>query len=483
MRPGPRNLVALAGGAVGVLALLDAGPWRPGWLLFKQNRLVEGDALPAFGADPGAAGLLLALWLAVALVALLPWRGRAWLLAALASTALVVALASVGGAARELMDGAPPSARVSLLGGVWLTLLACYVALFGAVDDAPRRAATRLLLPVPGLLGAVWLVAGGALGELGLARELAGQGGDFRAELARHLALAGTSLLMACLIGVPAAIAAARRPGVARFVLPSAGFVQTLPSLALFGLLVAPLAQMGQRLTVAGAARLALLGLLPLLLLLALRRWPRAATAPAWGWLRGLLLLVPVAPGALLAVIAAVVVNGLLAALLGGGAVPRWPAGDAPLATLGVRGIGSAPALIALTLYALLPIVRNTYTGLTGVPRAATEAGLGMGMSPRQLLLRVQLPLALPLVVDGVRAAAVLTVGTTTVAYLIGAGGLGVFIQRGIDQVVPDLVLLGAVPIILLALLADLLLRGLGRALTPHGVREPAPREPGSVGA
>lgn len=288
---------------------------------------------------------------------------------------------------------------------------------------------------------------------------------------------------MACLIGVPAAIAAARRPGVARFVLPSAGFVQTLPSLALFGLLVAPLAQLGQRLTVAGAARLALLGLLPLLLLLALRRWPRAATAPAWGWLRGLLLLVPVAPGALLAVIAAVVVNGLLAALLGGGAVPRWPAGDAPLATLGMRGIGSAPALIALTLYALLPIVRNTYTGLTGVPRAATEAGLGMGMSPRQLLLRVQLPLALPLVVDGVRAAAVLTVGTTTVAYLIGAGGLGVFIQRGIDQVVPDLVLLGAVPIILLALLADLLLRGLGRALTPHGVREPAPREPGSVGA
>ena len=203
----------------------------------------------------------------------------------------------------------------------------------------------------------------------------------------------------------------------------------------------------------------------------------------ATGVLLVALLLVPVAPGALLAVIAAVVVNGLLAALLGGGAVPRWPAGDAPLATLGVRGIGSAPALIALTLYALLPIVRNTYTGLTGVPRAATEAGLGMGMSPRQLLLRVQLPLALPLVVDGVRAAAVLTVGTTTVAYLIGAGGLGVFIQRGIDQVVPDLVLLGAVPIILLALLADLLLRGLGRALTPHGVREPAPREPGSVGA
>ena len=150
---------------------------------------------------------------------------------------------------------------------------------------------------------------------------------------------------------------------------------------------------------------------------------------------------------------------------------------DRPLASVGVRGIGSAPALIALTLYALLPIVRNTYTGLKGVPSAATEAGRGMGMSPRQLLLRVQLPLALPLVVEGLRAAAVLTIGTTTVAYLIGAGGLGVFIQRGIDQVVPDLVLLGAIPIILLALLVDGLLRILGTALTPRGVREPRPSQ------
>lgn len=477
MRPTPRNLVALAGSAVGALALLEVGAWRPGWLLFKQNRLLEGDALSAFGADPVAAGLLLALWLAAALAALLPWRGRAWLLAALASAALVATLSFVGGAARELTEGAPASARVSLLGGVWLTLLGCYVVMFGAFNDAPRRFTTRLLLVLPGLLVAAWLVLSGALSELGLARELANQGGDFRAELARHLALSGTSLLVAGLIGVPAAIVAARRPAVARFVLPCAGFVQTLPSLALFGLLVSPLAQLGQRLTVAGAGRIALLGLLPLLLLALLRRWrprrPRAAAKPLWSTLRGLLLLMPLAPGALLAMTFAVVVNGLLAALLGGGSAPRWPAGEAPLAALGVRGIGSAPALIALTLYALLPIVRNTYAGLKGVPRAATEAGRGMGMSPRQLLLRVQLPLALPLVIEGLRAAAVLTIGTTTVAYLIGAGGLGVFIQRGIDQVVPDLVLVGAIPIILLALLADVLLRGLARALTPRGVREP----------
>ena len=143
----------------------------------------------------------------------------------------------------------------------------------------------------------------------------------------------------------------------------------------------------------------------------------------------------------------------------------------APLSSLGVRGIGTAPALIALTLYAFLPIVRNTYTGIKEVPQAATEAGRGMGMSPGQILRRVELPLALPLIMEGVRASTVLTIGIATVAFLIGAGGLGVFIQNGISQQVPDLILLGALPIIGLALLADALLRGLGQLVTPRGIR------------
>lgn len=486
----PRNPVALLGSVTGVLALLELGPWRPGWLLFKANRLVLGDAHSAFGLDASLTWALLALWSAVALLSLLPTRARAPLLALLSTAVLVTALLFVGGAAREITQAAAPSARVSLQGGVWLTLLACYVVLYGAVSQAPRRQRAALLAPA--LVAAGWVVFSGSLNELGLARELANQGGDFRAESARHLALAGSSLLVAALIGVPAAILAARSAAVARWVLPGAGLVQTLPSLALFGLLVSPLARLGQELTVGTAVWVALGGLAPLLLLVALRRLrrrrpqrPSTAAAPAVAGLRALLLLLPVAPGALLAVILAVSLNGLLAALLGAGSLPRWPAWDAPLAAIGVRGIGSAPALIALTLYALLPIVRNTYTGLNGVPRAATEAGRGMGMSPRQLLWRVQLPLALPLVIEGVRAAAVLTIGTTTVAYLIGAGGLGVFIQRGIDQVVPDLVLLGAIPIIVLALLADGLLRALGRWLTPRGVRDEAPdaRLAAAVGA
>jgi osmoprotectant transport system permease protein len=457
-------------------------------VLFKANRLVLGEAHSAFGLDPLIAGVIMGLWLAASLVALAPWRARPWLLAVLASAAAVAALLFVAGAANDLTAGASPSARVSLEGGVWLTLIAAYVVLFGAVSEAPRR--LRALMVAPVLAVFTWLAVTGTFSELGLVRELVNVGGDFRAELARHLSLSGTSLLVATLIGVPAAVAASRSPSVARWVLPGAGLVQTLPSLALFGLLVAPLAQLGRSITLGTALLVVLVGALALLTLLRVRPSGRSRggqaehgerrTRGARRLLGALFALLPVAPGALLAVLLAVVINGLLASVLGAGSAPAWPAWTEPLSALGVRGIGSAPALIALTLYALLPIVRNTFTGLEAVPRAATEAGRGMGMSPRQLLLRVQLPLALPLIVGGLRAAAVLTIGTTTVAYLIGAGGLGVFIQRGIDQVVPDLVLLGAIPIIVLALLADALLRAVGAALTPRGVREPVAEAQGA---
>src|SRR5690606_8218830 len=137
----------------------------------------------------------------------------------------------------------------------------------------------------------------------------------------------------------------------------------------------------------------ALLGALPLVVLFAVRWLRRRRLAPGeapgpagttWRVVSAVLKLLPVAPGALLAVVLAVVIDGALAALMGAGASPTWPGWGEPLAVLGVRGIGSTPALIALTLYALLPMVRNTYTGLAGVPREATEAGRGMGMSPRQ---------------------------------------------------------------------------------------------------
>jgi osmoprotectant transport system permease protein len=137
------------------------------------------------------------------------------------------------------------------------------------------------------------------------------------------------------------------------------------------------------------------------------------------------------------------------------------------LTSLGVQGIGWAPAAIALTLYALLPVVRSTAAGFGSVDRGVVEAGLGLGMDRLQLLRRVELPLALPVVLGGIRVALVQAVGNTAVAALIGAGGLGVFIFQGLGQAAMDLVLLGALPTVALALLADLGMQAVSAALGP----------------
>jgi osmoprotectant transport system permease protein len=125
-------------------------------------------------------------------------------------------------------------------------------------------------------------------------------------------------------------------------------------------------------------------------------------------------------------------------------------------------------AILALTLYALLPIIRNTYTGIRGVDPAVVQAGLGMGLTDTQLLLQVQLPLASSVILSGVRVALVISVGLATIAAAIGAGGLGEFIFRGLAMVDDRVILAGAIPAAALALIADL---GVGRIATRLQVR------------
>jgi osmoprotectant transport system permease protein len=124
-------------------------------------------------------------------------------------------------------------------------------------------------------------------------------------------------------------------------------------------------------------------------------------------------------------------------------------------------------AIAALTLYALLPIIRNTAAGIAGVDPAIREAARGMGMTPRQILFRVELPLSLSTVLAGVRVATVLTIGVATIAAAVGAGGLGEFIFRGLAMVNDHLILAGAIPAAILALSADFLLSVLERRLRP----------------
>jgi osmoprotectant transport system permease protein len=130
-----------------------------------------------------------------------------------------------------------------------------------------------------------------------------------------------------------------------------------------------------------------------------------------------------------------------------------------------IGGIGPRTAIVALVLYALLPILRNTYVGLTGIDPAVLEAAEAMGMTDTQILTRVRLPLALGIILAGIRTATVITIGVATIAAAIGAGGLGTFIFRGVAMVSDAVILAGAIPAAMLAILADVLLALVERRL------------------
>lgn len=134
-------------------------------------------------------------------------------------------------------------------------------------------------------------------------------------------------------------------------------------------------------------------------------------------------------------------------------------------------GIGKVPAVIALTLYALLPILRNTYTGIIGVDKSLVDAGKGMGMTSRQILFMVELPLTLPILMAGIRTSTVLTIGVAALATFIGAGGLGDLIIRGLNVMDKNLILSGAIPAAILAIVFDFLLKKLEDKVTPKGLK------------
>jgi osmoprotectant transport system permease protein len=187
-----------------------------------------------------------------------------------------------------------------------------------------------------------------------------------------HLWLVGISMLFAVAIGLPLGILLTRRPELKTFIFGSTNIIQTIPSLALFGILL-------------------------------------------------------------------------------------------PLPWLGVRV--DRLAITALALYALLPIVRNTYTGIAGISAPVREAAVAMGLTSRELLWHVELPLASPVILAGIRVATVITIGVATIAAAIGAGGLGEFIFRGIAMVDNGVILAGAIPAALMALFADFSLGGVEKLL------------------
>ena len=444
------NAITALGGVFGLLAL--ALPW----LLFKPNRLVLGEAQGLLQLEPSWAFVLGFAWLIVLVLSFVrvPARGVPLTIALAVVTTSSAFL--IGTNTDALVREAGEIARVSLAGGVWLTLFALYVAIFGSSLE------WRFAWLGPALAALVPIFSG-TFFNLGPLVEFRGVQDQFGPQLLQHLALAITSVVTASLIGFPLGLIAARNEKLEGAVLGGAGLLQTIPSLALFGVLLPPLAWLGRTgkvgVVLGAISILALIGSS----LLAINRAhkSRALSLPAWTFVT------------LAGVLALTVLGVMLFSVLTGNseAVLAWTRLEVTLDQTGIRGIGAAPALFALTLYALLPIVVNTFVGLRNVPDGVIDAARGMGMNASQVFWRAQVPIALPFLFEGLRGALVLAFGIATVAALIGGGGLGFFILRGVEGNVPDLVLLGALPVTVIALLLDTLMRALSMALTPKGLR------------
>ena len=373
------------------------------FLTHAPNRLVAGTtiSLAQIVGEMGGLStaqslpLLLTLLPALLLVAGVFMRSTraTHALVGVAATLLLTGLVGLAASHANRLAGAAGAssiARTSLGGAFWLLTALTWLVAADAIARLGLRPAWRLLASAAVTLPALALLAAGSLNELSLLKEYANREAVFNAALLQHLQIVLASLLPALLMGVPLGMASIRPWGrsLRGPLFASLNIIQTVPSIALFGLLMAPLALL-------------------------------SASVP------------------------------LLA---------QW----------GIKGVGLAPAVIALTLYSLLPIVRSTAAGLGQVPQPVIDAALGMGLTGRQIFWKVELPLALPIFLAGLRVATVQVIGLAMVAALIGAGGFGAIMFQGLLSGALDLVLLGVVPVVAIAVTVDALLKALALLLTPE---------------
>ncbi|TPL90255.1 ABC transporter permease [Mesorhizobium sp. B2-3-12] len=344
---------------------------------FRANRIVPGQARSILEALPATTGpLLLAILVLAALVAL--FRTPLILRLAASVVALVALALLIGVAGTFLTPAGNTFARVSPASGFWILIFAFTLLLADVLTRLNLSPSARVGVLVVAALAIGLLLVSGRWDSLSILKEYSNRADSFWTEGSKHVTLALGSLLAAVIVGLPLGILCHRVESLRAGVLNVLNIIQTIPSIALFGLLIAPL-----------------------------------------GWV-------------------AIHVPGA--------------------AALGIRGIGTAPAFVALFLYSLLPVVANTVVGLAGVPRAANDAARGMGMTDRQRLIGVEFPLAFPVILTGIRIVLVQNIGLATIAALIGGGGFGVFVFQGVGQTAMDLVLLGAVPTVALAFAAAIIL-------------------------
>jgi osmoprotectant transport system permease protein len=359
-----------------------------GFVTVAPNRILSGQSLPLWQVVSSPAVVvvfaLIALLAGTALLRSVPLASAG--IALTAAVLLVLVLVLAGSIAREVAASRGPAARTSLGGAFWVLAVASALAAADAVNRLSPNPLVRVGIAAAAVLALLALAMGGVFDDLALAHEFANRRPVFLAELLHHVGLVLAALVPALAIGACLGAFALMRPRFTGPLFAVLNLIQTIPSIALFALLIGPLTSLSA-------------------------------------------------------------------------AVPI-------LRSLGLAGIGTAPAVIALSLYALLPVARSVHTGFSNVPGGVVDAARGMGMTRLQISRQVAFPLALPVLLAGLRIVVIQLVGLAVVAALIGAGGLGTFIFQGLGQTAADLILLGALSTIGLALLCDLLMKLLIAALT-----------------
>ncbi|WP_313602883.1 ABC transporter permease [Rhizobium sp.] len=347
------------------------------FVVVKPNRILQGQGYMLISSGSGFALAAVLVIVAFGLLLRMPLSTRL-VIATAALLAVIVALSATANAAL------PPGnsyARVSPGSGFWLLLFALSLAFIDVIAKLKLSPTVRLMLLVIAIVAVGGIFASGILADISVMKEYANRADAFWAEMSRHAMLALGSMLVAFLIGLPLGVVCHRVSWLRAAALNMLNILQTIPSIALFGLLILPL-----------------------------------------GWVAAHI------PGA---------------------------------AAIGISGIGTAPAFVALVLYSLLPVVANTVAGLENVPREANDAARGAGMTDLQRLFSIEFPLTFPSLLAAIRIVLIQNIGMATIAALIGGGGMGVFVFQGLGQSAMDLVLLGALPTVAMSFVAAIVLDAL----------------------
>jgi osmoprotectant transport system permease protein len=361
--------VALAIGAAYSLPFLRVSP----------NRLLSGEPIYLWEVlqQHGSQLIVTLLWAILALLCIAVWQPKRHITHALVFLAMAANLAGMwvlaGYFANSATQAENPFARTALGAGFWTLVAIDWMIALEAIDRLKLTTLQRLHMQGAFLLPFLLLLNEGQ--NLSIAKEYANQSDVFGPAILRHLQIVFLAVVPALFIGLLLAWRMTKVRSLRQALFPVLNLIQTIPSIALFGLLMAPLAWVAIQLPALGRA--------------------------------------------------------------------------------GISGVGLAPAVIALFMYALLPIVRSALAGLEQVPAEAINAARAMGMSAKQLLWQVELPLAMPVLLIGLRTAVVQTTGLAAVSALVGAGGLGQIMFDGLFSAANELVILGVIPIVFLALLAD----------------------------